>query len=518
MLETMRRNSQSFLIYVLFGAIIAVFVISFGPSGQGMGPVDPGFAAKVDGEVISAEEFRRAYGARVRLFQAQSPRGIDPKLLKQFNIKQNVLDELIDERLLRQAARDNGLKVSASELRDFLREQPAFQTDGKFDYKAYERYVNFSMGSSPARYEEDLAARLLSSKYRDAIENAINVSDAEVLQDYLLNEDKVDLNFVAFKQDDAGAVADPTAAEVAAFEKDHGSEIEARYKRDSNKYNEPKKNRARHILIKVAEGAPEAEVQKAEAKIKDLEKQLAGGKDFAELAKAESEDSSKDKGGDLGWFGPGVMVKAFEDATNALKPGELSKPVRSPFGFHLIKLEEVKEAQNRTLEAVRGEIAKALVLEQKRDQAIKAKAEKLLADLKGGKQLKDLAVAEPDFGDDAAKKDPSKLTYKQTGSFSKAAAAIPKIGLSDELKTLAFSLSDSKKVADKVVKVNDRYYVVELKERSVADEAKFKEKRDELRQTAVGRKRGEVVRELTKSLRDKASVEVNPRVLSYDEV
>jgi peptidyl-prolyl cis-trans isomerase D len=517
MLEVMRKHSQSFLIYLLFGIIIAVFVVQFGPGNSGFSGADMNFAARVEGETISAEELRRAYAERVRFFQAQNPKGFDAKFLKQLGIKRQVLDELIELRLLKLAAEKNGLKVSSSELRDIILKEPVFQTKGKFDFQAYERYVNYNVGTSAARFEEDLAGKLLAGKMRDAFETSVSVSDAELKADYMISEDKVDLAFAVLKDSDVDATA-PSAAEVAAFVKDHGADVEARYNRDITKYNEPKKWKARHILAKVKEGASADETKKAEEKIEAAEKELAAGKDFAEVAKTKSEDSTATKGGDLGWFGPGMMVKAFEDAADALKPGEVSKRVRSPFGIHLIKLEEVKEAHNRSLDTVRDEIAKQLIVEKKKDELLQAKANKLLADLKAGKHLKDLATLEEDaaFGEEP-KKDGKKLTYKTTGAFNKSTGAIPKIGANEELLNAAFALTAEKPVADKAFKIGDRYYVVELKERLKPDETTYAQKREELRTTALNRRRSEMVRTLVKQLREKASVEVNDRLLNTED-
>src|SRR5687768_16064494 len=130
MLEAMRKHSQSFIIYLLFGAIIAVFVIQFGPAGQGLQVQDSGFAAKVDGETISEDEFRRAYGQLLSYYQDQ--RGFDMKLAKQLNLKKQVLDQLIDQRVLKLAAERNGFKVASAELRDTLLKMEAFQNNGKF--------------------------------------------------------------------------------------------------------------------------------------------------------------------------------------------------------------------------------------------------------------------------------------------------------------------------------------------------------------------------------------------------
>lgn len=520
MFDTMRRHSQSVFIYILLGAIIAVFVVSFGPGGGGCRTEVP-FAAVVNGETVGEDEFRRSYGDQVRYFQQMNTRGggFTPELAKQLNLKQQVMDQLVDSRLLKQAAKSAGLTVSEQELKDFLLKSPAFQVDGKFDYKAYERYVNFAVGTSPARFEADLRDKLLAQKYRDVVEMAAVVSNDELWADYQDEHDKVDVEFVAFKESDVTSIDVPTEAEVATFEKEHIKEIEARYGRDIGKYKEPKKLRTRHIVVKVAEKASVADVETAKQKLQEVElKARAAGADFAALAKQYSEDSTKEKGGDLGFLASGMMLPPYEAAANALKPGEISAPVRTATGWHLIKLEEVKESSGKELKDVSLDIAKDLLSEQRRTAKAKQMAEKFLAELKAGKSMKDLAVAE-DTGADAAKKkvDASKPVYKASGAFGRNTMAVPKLGFADGLVKDAFTLGGDKKFLDQPYKSNDRWVVVALKERQSADKATFEKERDKLRTAALQRRRSEVVRTYLKAQRDTGSVKLNDKLLSYED-
>lgn len=522
MFDTMRRHSQSFFIYILLGAIIAVFVVSFGPGGGGCRTEVP-FAAVVNGETINEDEFRRTYGEQIRYFQQMNSRGgLTPELMKQLKLKEQVMDQLVDSRLLKQGAKKAGISVSEAELRDFILKSPAFQVEGKFDYKAYERYVNYAVGTTPARFEADLRDKLLAQKYRDIVETTAMVSNEELWGDYQDEHDKVDLYFVAFKEVDVASVEVPTTAEIAAFEKDHAKEIEDRYGRDITKYKEPRKYRSRHIVVKVAEKGAVADVEAAKQKITEIEvKARAAGADFAALAKEFSEDSAKDKGGDLGFLSAGMMLPAYEDAVAKLKAGEISPPVRTSTGWHLIKLEEVKEASGRELKDASADVAKELLTEQRRSAKSKLAAEKFLADLKSGKSITDLAVAEPEQTADATvkkKADASgKPFYKTTGSFGRTSMAVPRIGFAEGLVKDSFTLSNEKKLLDQPYKSSDRWIVVALKERQTPVRAEFDKELEKLRQAALGRKKGEWVRSYLKAQRDSGEVKLNDKMLSYDE-
>jgi len=510
MLDAMRRHSQSFLIYILFGAIISVFLVSFGPGRQGCS-TDFTYAAKVNSDTISEEEFRRTFSEQLRYFQQGSAKGLTPELIKQLGLKKQVLDQLIDTKLLAQAAQQAHLVVSEDELRQLILQAPAFQVNGQFDYTAYERYVKYAADTSPARFEADLREKMLAEKFRHVIEVSVSVSDADLRTDYVQNNDKADLYFVEISAQNAPGVEVPSAAEIEAYEKAHEAEITARYKRDELRYHEPKKYKARHILLKVADKASPQEVDAVKIKIEAIAKEIAAGKDFSQLAQKYSEDSSKDKGGDVGWFGPGMMVKPFEEAVSQLKIGEVSKPVRSPFGFHLIKLDEVKEAQNRELPQVHRDIAQELVLEQRRDQAAHSEAQRILALVKNGKSIKDLFSPESETETGNSLKG---VRYKTTGMFNHGVSAIPKIGFNDELLRDAFAAKPEQRLLDKVYKLGNRYVVAEIKERQLPDMQKFEKDRKELRTQTLSHKKDLIVRDYLKHQREVSDIKINQRIVN----
>ncbi|NPA48759.1 MAG: hypothetical protein GXO20_02155 [Thermodesulfobacteria bacterium] len=149
---------------------------------------------------------------------------------------------------------------------------------------------------------------------------------------------------------------------LAGVDKVDEKELKAYYEKNKEKFQEPKAIRARHILIKVPQNASPEEEKKALKKAQELRARLLKGEDFAELAKKYSEDpGTKDRGGDLGFFTRGQMVKEFEEAAFSLKPGEISPPVRTAFGYHLIKVEEVREAKQKSFEEVKEKVRQELV-------------------------------------------------------------------------------------------------------------------------------------------------------------
>jgi len=150
------------------------------------------------------------------------------------------------------------------------------------------------------------------------------------------------------------------------------AEVKAYFEKNKAEFSEPESVKASHILVKVPQDADEKAWKDAEAKIKDIKKKLDGGADFAKLAQEMSDDpGSKAKGGDLGFFSKGRMVPEFEAAAFALKPGEVSQPVKTPFGYHLIKVVEKKDAHEKSFDEVKDQVKQNL-LNQKRREALDA--------------------------------------------------------------------------------------------------------------------------------------------------
>jgi peptidyl-prolyl cis-trans isomerase D len=515
MLSGLRQTANQGLTIVIFGTIIVVFALNFGPGSVaecgGKIPV----AATVNGRRISEAEFARRYAA-VFANMAQYRPGYTVDQAKAENLKSKVLEEMVGEELLAQEAERRGLAVSAEELRDEIKKIPAFQTDGKFDRQKYSQYARYS-NLSEAKFEEDFSRQLLTQKMRRALEDLASVSPAEVREQWENRNNRADLEYVkvdpAFFRKQASAKATPDA--VKALLTADKKAVEDYYAANSTRFSEPRRVRARHILAKVAEGAPEAEVQKAREKIEAAKKRVDGGEDFAKVAKEVSEDSSAPSGGDLGMQGPGAWVKPFEDAVNLLRVGDVSPVVRTRFGFHVIKAEEVKEASKKELVEVEEEIAKTLL----EDKVVKAEAQavvdKVLVGAREGKALEDV-LPKPAEGVAA---DPLAPKAEVTGWFSKGTKYVPRLGVAPEIVTAAFA-TDKPGLLDQVFTVSDRLHVVKVRERELPDPAKFEEEKTSIEEQMVGMKRSRVVADFIKERRTERtaarSIQINPDVVSYD--
>ncbi len=224
-------------------------------------------------------------------------------------IKENILKRLIEKQLIKDAVAKASIIVPAADIeKEFAQYKTRFRTDEQF--QNYLRHGKVTVESIKARITEKKELELLLEKT-----GKLAVTDKEVEDFYNKNE--------RFYQEREGV-------------------------------------KARHILIKVAEKAPKEEEEKARGKLKQVQEALTKGEAFAEVAKRFSEGPSAPKGGDLGFFGRGQMVKPFEDKAFTMKPNEVSEPVRTRFGFHIIQVLEKREARKKTLEEVKETIAESL--------------------------------------------------------------------------------------------------------------------------------------------------------------
>ncbi len=343
--------------------------------------------ATVGSGKISQQEFRSALNEQQERLRAQSGGQVDPAMFETPQIRRMVLDSLISRRLLAQQGQKSRLGVSDQELARFIAGIPAFQEDGKFSKARYEAVLSaqgMRQDVFEARMRQDMvtqqlvfpvvgatipgdvAARrwLMSQMEQREVEEA-NFSPTDYLAQvklpadaaqkyYAANHDKFELP----AQVRAAYVvlsSDALSAQLVISDAD----IKARYDAQIDKYKEPETRRASHILIPVAKDASAAEVKKAQDKAQEVLAKLAQSPgEFAQLAKAYSQDTqSAEKGGDLGWFGRGAMVKAFEDAAFELKEGQTSGIVRSDFGFHIIRVTGIRAERVKALADVKTVIA-----------------------------------------------------------------------------------------------------------------------------------------------------------------
>jgi len=358
-----------------------------------------------ESEEISPEEFREAFESeRQRRRQAQGE-AFDARAFESPETKRELLEALIDRKVLKLAAVRDGMVVGDSRVREAIDAIPAFQVEGRFDEQRYLLTLQ-SQGYSPRGFQEmvreDLQAALLAGQVaQSAFTTALETGRIMAL----LGERR-DVSFVVLPAPaaDTAAVA---AADIQAWYDEHRNEYRApervtleyveldsntlpaapepdeaalrqRYEQEKARFVEPDQRLVSHILVPVEQGADDAAQQAAEAKARELAQQArAPGADFAELARANPGDpGSAANGGDIGWIRQdGSMVKPFEDAVFAAEAGSVSDPVRSQFGWHVIQLREVRTGHQVPFEQVRDTLAQ--------EQAL-ADRERAFNDLVGG--------------------------------------------------------------------------------------------------------------------------------------
>ncbi|HEY2902614.1 MAG TPA: SurA N-terminal domain-containing protein [Polyangia bacterium] len=552
----MRKSSQSLLIYVLFGIVIAVFIINFGPQSRGGcdGPTSVGdqFAARVGGDTISASDFR--YGFLV-LGGAQYP----AQMAKQQRVKETVMDKLIERELLAQEAEQLGYAVTEEEVEDqiadskmiglgYPRTVGRLQKDGKFSYDLFKNFVQFEMGLTPKSFIEEQKRELLASRVRDLLRAGVTVSSDEVKADFARKGNQVNLEYVRFAPHRYETQVAPTDAEIAAYAKTNEEALKKDYETKKFVYEKtPKELHLRQILIKGGAGdADKAAEKKADA----IAARLKKGESFAELAKQVSEDAaSKAKGGDLGWrrLGTTNLTGDGEAKLVAAKTGDVVGPLKSNEGWVLMISSGSREG-DLSFEQVKLELAADKVREQQTSARAKADALAALTKAKAeaGKTLKDLFPGAADASKtDAAKADAAKKDKagkpgakagsataeiadgpgaEETGLFSLRGghdgAIVEGIGVSNELAKAAFTLTPEAPLAGPF-DVAGSAVIVRLKERKQADLGEFEKKKLELLRDAELTKWIEVLTDWTRLKCNEAKagkqIQVNRDMLRYED-
>lgn len=375
MLGLLRKNSKHWLVLTIV-AVAAFGMAFFFGSSQNKEKLTS-WAAKVDGQTISFNAFNNVYSMQINKFRSQFP-DLDEKFLKNLNLKQRVLSNLVTNKLLAITSEMNGFIVSDEELKDKIITTSIFQKDGTFSLDYYKGFLAYS-GYSSSEFEKSLREDLLSSKFRDLINATVVVSDDEYQLSFLLDKEKINLKYSEFNLDPKLYEIDE--AMVKSFlTSDAGlKETQDFYTKNNEQYKETEKVKARHILIKTSsEDSLEVKNQKKK-KIEEIEAVLTAD-NFSDNAKKYSEDGSASQGGDLGYFTKGKMVKSFEDTVFNLEVGKISKIVETQFGYHLILLEDKKPERVILFDEVKNAIAKNLLTGKEKNKLREEKLNKILAE------------------------------------------------------------------------------------------------------------------------------------------
>jgi len=404
-----RRGLQIGLLVVIAAFVASLFL--FGSSGIDQGGARADTVATVNGETISRKQYQNRYQGYLEMYSQGNQGRLTPELAEQLGLPQRVVDELVTEVAVVHRAQAEGLGLSDEEFNAAVHAMREFQDNGRFSMERYRRFLQIR----GVEAEHDLRRYLTMRKVQRLIVGGVRVTDAEVEQAWGLRREQVRAAWALIELAPLVAAATAGDEELAEHLKTHGdefkqperrtvqyvtlvpkdftptvsdAEVEKYYTEHVKEFETPREVQASHVLARVGEaGGSEAE-DRARDKIADVITRAKAGEDFAKLAREISEDpGSKDHGGDLGWVSQGMMVPDFEKALFALKKGELSaEPVRTPFGFHAIKVTGVRAGSRQPLKEVAPQLRDRLAAEAA-DRAARAKAD----------EVKPALQAAPDF-------------------------------------------------------------------------------------------------------------------------
>jgi len=503
MLDRMRRH-RGWLKWSL-GIVVVTFVLLYIPAFMGdrdAGGTSPSDAvATINGHTVTVAAYQRLYQQRVQSLRANYGGAIDDKMIQQLGIGQNILYALIEEQAVIAEAERLGITVTDAELRERILRKPELQVNGEFiGDAAYQRLLQSQR--PPIRiadFENEVRHSIMSEKLLAATTGWVRVNDADLDAEYRKRNEKVKLELAVFNAAQFQKGVQATDAEIAAQFAAHADtykvqekrrvkflavdadslrakmtatpqEIQAKYDASKQMFSTPEQVRASHILIKTDGKNDDAMKKKAEAV---MAKVKAGG-DFAALAKQYTEDESgKNNGGDLDYFGRGRMDKAFEDAAFALNVGQVSDIVKSQFGFHIIKLTDKKPAATKSLAEVSAQVADQVRLEKAQAEAQKL-ADEVAKDIKTPEDLDRVAKARG-------------LNLGDSGLFARD-EPMAGLGFAPAVASEAFTLASGK--VSGLLRTNQGaafITVVEVKPSYVpkVDEVKDKVRDDVVRQKAV---------------------------------
>lgn len=379
MFDAVRNNKRIVQVFLL------LITVPFAMWGLDSYMKDDGGAAqvaKVGDAKITLNQFQQALREQQNRMRTQFP-GVDAKLLDSPAIRESVLNGLVDQQLLLQEVNKQRLGVSVQALQEMIANIPAFQEDGKFSLKRYESALaaqGMNQAGFEAQLRRDMALQALIGAVGESAFVSKTVADRVValqgesrqVQEALISwqslQGQVKLeaaDLQKFYEDNSARFSIPEQLRVeyvVLSQKDldaqasvSDSEVKAWYDGHQEQYSQPEERRASHILLSTDAGDKAKIKTEAEALLAEVQK--SPGR-FAELAKQHSKDpGSASKGGDLGFFTKGMMVKSFDDAVFSLKEGELSGLVETDFGFHIIKVTGIKPAKLKALAEVKAEIA-----------------------------------------------------------------------------------------------------------------------------------------------------------------
>ncbi|CUS50180.1 Peptidyl-prolyl cis-trans isomerase PpiD [hydrothermal vent metagenome] len=383
MLITIRERASGVIGWTVAGVIILVFAVwGIGSYFEGVSEIIVATADKIE---INQQTYQQAMSDRRRRLVQMMGRNVDAELFSSTAFKRQVVEELIDTTLQNETLHASGFRISDAQLAALIQNTAVFHTDGQFDRDRYELLVQNS-GMTIQGYESyqrqqgvvdqlvrglgqsaivstnsiDKAWKLLDQRriasYTtlefDNFLDDIQVSETAIEKEYQANLDgyfepaSIQVDYLKLSVEDLGTRLDVDEADILRM-----------YEDNPDRYRQPGSRSASHILLSVSPDAADAQIDQVRQRASEIVARARGGESFASLAEVNSDDKgSAKRGGELGVIRPGTMVKPFEDSVFVMGEGEISEPVRTQYGFHVIRLDRITESRVQSLDQVRSEI------------------------------------------------------------------------------------------------------------------------------------------------------------------
>src|SRR5919204_1014489 len=382
------RNAQAWVIKGVLLAVVLAFVVTiFYQWGvrSGGGP-SRSEVATIFGQPISVREFQSMYNALQQQYRALL-RMPEVDLSAQFNFREMALEELAKRAILLRLAEQYGVVVTQQELDDHIFGMAPFQEQGRFSFARYQAVLRSQVPPiAPRQFEAQQRQALLLQKVITLLTEGLQVTDAEVEQMYRHDNEQIAVRYIMLTASAFEAQVTMTDEELQAYYEAHkeayrdpeqrqiryvaiplqrftqhynptAAEVNDYYTGHLETFQRPEQVRARHILFKVASSATAEQEAQVRTRAEAVLAALRNGEDFATLAKQYSEDTATaEQGGDLGYFPRGQMVAPFEDAAFSLPVGQISDVIRTPFGWHILQVEDKRAADTKPLAEVESEI------------------------------------------------------------------------------------------------------------------------------------------------------------------
>jgi peptidyl-prolyl cis-trans isomerase D len=510
MLRILREHATSWMLKAIL-ILVAVTFISWGGYSF-FREKKVTYVAKVNGATIEWREYNDAFQNVIKQYREALGPSFSEKMIEELRLKDKVLDDLIAKILILQEAKRLGFSISDEELRGVIESVPAFQVNGQFDKRNYERFLRLSRMTSE-EFEQAQRETLLLSKTVSLIKmNGGKVSDEEVLDTYLFENERVNLTFIKINPDSFKGQVNANENEITDYFQKHQEEfripafaqvqyllfrpsdfenkiqvstdeIRKYYDLRKETFNVPKQLRVKDILIKAGPQDTSDQLEAKKKKAEEILEKARKTKDFGSLAKQYSEAENASHGGDLGWIQKGMLGEQIESNLFSMKTGDLSGVLVERDGFHIFKIEELKEEKQKSVEDVKDQILQNLKKEKTKAEASRRADDAFYTlfrsrDLEGYSREKDIPI-------------------RTTGLF-KEGDEIPDIGRNPSFYSSAFSLKLGE--ISPVVNILPNFYILKLINKKDSRVPPLNEVREEVTRKVIGMKAEDKARQVAEDL------------------